>query len=269
VSAELREVLILGLPVATHRRARDHQATLRRELDLVAAAQDPASAPARLQELSEQLNIRFSDLTEGPSNQLEEAIEAGDGTIDLRFELPSDAADAVDTLDAALDEVEDFCREGRLLTLLTPPDQLAYRRWFLHQFSSQLRGEAPVRWDDSPEARAAGDSAEAEPGPAAAAGATAVATVVAHGDLDMELAADLRADIVARLDAGAVDLLIDLHDCDFIDSAGLSLLLTTRARCLDRGGSLRVTGVTRAVRRAMEIAEVYAVLTGDPGDQGG
>jgi anti-sigma B factor antagonist len=259
---ELHEVLILGLPLELHRRARDHQATLQRELDLVAAAHDPESAPARLRALSEQMTRRFSDLTEDPSNQLETALESGGGTLDLRVELPADAADAVEILDRALDEVEDFCREGQLLTLLTPPDAVAYRRWFLRQVTTQLRRGPPVRWEDSPEARAAAVTGQGSEPPAPTHDGV-VATVTAHGDLDMALAADLRAELVARLDAGAVDLVVDLHDCDFIDSAGLSLLLTTRARCLDRGGSLRVTGVTRPVRRAMEIAEVYAVLTGE------
>jgi hypothetical protein len=47
-----------------------------------------------------------------------------------------------------LDDADEYCREGRhLLTLATPPDLLAYRRWYLQQFVDQARGRPATPWD--------------------------------------------------------------------------------------------------------------------------
>ena len=53
-----------------------------------------------------------------------------------------------------LDEADVFCREGELLTLATPADEVAFRRWFLNEFVRQLRGEPPRRWSGAPDAPA-------------------------------------------------------------------------------------------------------------------
>ena len=46
-----------------------------------------------------------------------------------------------------LDEADRYCRQGRhLLTLATPDDLLAYRRWYLREIAEQLAGAAPVPW---------------------------------------------------------------------------------------------------------------------------
>jgi hypothetical protein len=45
-----------------------------------------------------------------------------------------------------LDEADAFCRGGDLLMLATPDDQVAFRRWFLAEFVTQLGGGAPTPW---------------------------------------------------------------------------------------------------------------------------
>ena len=53
-------------------------------------------------------------------------------------------------LGALLEEVDDFCRSGQhLITLATPPESLAFRRWYLNEFIAQMeRHEPPVPWPD-------------------------------------------------------------------------------------------------------------------------
>jgi anti-anti-sigma factor len=259
VSVQLVEVVILGLPLDLHRRAAEHQATLRRELAFVAAVDDQQSAPTRLRVLSDEVNGRFSRFARAQTEQLTAAIDGFATSIDVRFVLPVDVVEAVLSLLVALDEVDDFCRAGELLTLVTPPDLLAYRRWFLGEFVRQARdGVAPVRWTDAEPAVAAVGAAV---GPATGRGPAEPVVVFVEGDLDLETAAELRGELAQRVEDGDVQLVIDLSGCTFMDSAGLSLLLTTRARCLDAGGRLRVSGLTRPVRRSMEIANVLDLLT--------
>ena len=111
-----------------HRRSGEHQEALRRELAFIEHAHAADAAPARLQALSDELTGRYGALTETQTKQLLEAMEAGKATIDLEFELPPDIVDATVQLGALLEELDDFCREGDLLTLVTPPDLRAYRQ---------------------------------------------------------------------------------------------------------------------------------------------
>ena len=253
---DLHDVRITDLPVAVLLRAREHHATLIRELELIAAARDPDSAPSRLRVLGDELRDRFSSFTAAQEAELDAAIQAGGGTIDLHYRLPSDVVAGAEQLLATLEEVDEFCRRGELLTLLTPPELVAYRRWFLGEFVRQVRdGAAPTMWSPPADGPHEPRSAPSDTRPP-------TAVVAVRGDLDLELAANLRAELVQHIESGVFDLVVDLRECGFVDSAGLSLLLTTRARCIAGGGSLRVTGVSAAVRRSLEIAEVYDVLVG-------
>jgi hypothetical protein len=62
------------------------------------------------------------------------------------YRVPLAAGEACVELNAMLDEADEFCREGDLLTLATPADQVAFRRWFLGEFVEQLGGGAPTPW---------------------------------------------------------------------------------------------------------------------------
>ena len=61
--------------------------------------------------------------------------------------MPADVADACVHLRDSLDAADDFCREGEhLLTLASPDDVVAYRRWFLDEFVHQVAGDPPRPW---------------------------------------------------------------------------------------------------------------------------
>ncbi|MBA2438213.1 MAG: hypothetical protein H0V52_07665, partial [Acidimicrobiia bacterium] len=52
------------------------------------------------------------------------------------------------TLGELLDESDEFCKKGEhLLTLTTPAEPLALRRWFLGEFVAQIDGADPTPWD--------------------------------------------------------------------------------------------------------------------------
>jgi hypothetical protein len=79
---------------------------------------------------------------------VEDALARGDEQLDVVYEVPQAASVACKELNAMLDEADDFCRHGELLTLATPGDQVAFRRWFLDEFVTQLAGGAPTAWTD-------------------------------------------------------------------------------------------------------------------------
>ena len=145
-------VRIVGLPVPVHLLASEHGDELMREFALIAAGAADGGGnqgvPARLTALVDELRGRFSGFTLQPEAELADAAARGADTIDLEYHLPPEALQAAADLGAMLDQADEFCRNGDLLTLATPPEALAYRRWFLGQFTRQAAGEEPVAWSD-------------------------------------------------------------------------------------------------------------------------
>src|SRR5262245_6694994 len=58
-------------------------------------------------------------------------------------------------------------------------------------------------------------------------------TVSVTGELDQGTAPELRGALADALGDGAAPVLVDLSDCDFIDSTGLSLLVEAKRRLGD------------------------------------
>lgn len=142
-------VRLLGFPVRLHARAQQHAEGMRREFFLVMGQErvHPGSVPSRLLELSTALSIRYGGLTVDQEREIHEALEAGRDRIDeLRFTVPATVAQVVDELETVLDEADEWCREGALLCLATPPDLVAYRRWYLDAFRRQAAGHAAEPW---------------------------------------------------------------------------------------------------------------------------
>jgi hypothetical protein len=152
---EMITVRVIGLPVDVQVEAQQHADELTREMVLVAEQMrqdgDAAGLPVRFVELVSTLSSRYSVFTAEQEQQLAAAVAAGDRTIDVTYSVPVSAAAAAADLGGIMDEVDDYCRQGRLLlTLATPALLVDYRRWFLDQFVAQAAGREPVSWADWP-----------------------------------------------------------------------------------------------------------------------
>lgn len=77
-----------------------------------------------------------------------------------------------------------------------------------------------------------------------------------RGELDHATAPELREPLDAAIDAGARAVLVDLTDCSFIDSTGLSVLVHAHSRLTDDGGRLEICCPDPQVRRLLEITGV-------------
>jgi hypothetical protein len=143
-------VSVVGVPMDVYLAASEHGDELMREFALIAAgtARDEAAVPVRLTALVEELRARFSGFTLRPESELAQAAARGDATIDVSYTIPPEAAQAAAELGTLLDEADEFCRAGDLLTLATPPQAVAFRRWFLEEFVRQSAGLAPIAWAD-------------------------------------------------------------------------------------------------------------------------
>lgn len=86
------------------------------------------------------------------------------------------------------------------------------------------------------------------------------------GELDHATAPDLRQPLETAIEEGARSLLIDLSDCSFIDSTGLSVIVHAHSRLVNReshggdGGQLEICCPDAHVRRLLEITGIDRAL---------
>jgi anti-sigma B factor antagonist len=278
----LVEVRLLGLPAQVHDRVRQHIDALNREFELIRRTEDGAgSTPDRLLTLIEELRERFGGIANDANESLQAAVERGDEAIDLVYRVPAAVADASRQLGDLLDEADAYCEQGEhLLTLKTPTDGVVYRRWFLGEFERQIEGRPPIPWPshvvtgDADDVSAAGDAAAPTSPEATADGSEEqplpagwqvtqddeYTTISVHDDLDLQSAPTLRnilQDVRAR-GAGAVR--IDLRDCRFVDSVGISVFVSAHHRFAADGDRLELV-VSDQVRQLLRLSGLEDVLS--------
>jgi anti-sigma B factor antagonist len=88
----------------------------------------------------------------------------------------------------------------------------------------------------------------------------ATTLVVLRGDLDLATAPDLRECLVEVIDEGA-RIVIDLEAVDFLDSAGLGILVGGLKRARTAGGELELVCSSREVLRPLEITGLDRLFT--------
>jgi hypothetical protein len=147
----LLEVHLLQVPVPLWAQAQEHSDSLQREFALMSmggTADGERSVPARLLELVAALRGQYSSATTEQVQQLLAAHGEGRGELpELVYRVPPGAAQAAQQVGDMFDEADAFCRDGRhLLTLATPPELVAFRRWYLGEFVRQADGSPPVPW---------------------------------------------------------------------------------------------------------------------------
>ncbi len=143
-------VRLVGFPLQVYLRSAEHHDGLMREFALL--AMDPPvdvpghEVPAKLRDLVDTLGRQYGGFTDRANATRDDALAAGQDSVDLVYEVPPQAAEAARALGEMLDQADEFCRNGDLLTLATPPEAMTFRRWYLDEFSRQIGGEAPRPW---------------------------------------------------------------------------------------------------------------------------
>jgi hypothetical protein len=147
---ETCRVVLLDFPLMLRQRAQEHGESLVREFALIVhGAQDADTAvPQRLLDLAAESERRYSGMNPEAEARAEAAFERGDEFIDLEVTVPrSFKQDTIDAVPVLL-EVEEYCRTGQLLSLVTPPDLRLFWEWYLLEFVRQIDGLAPISWRD-------------------------------------------------------------------------------------------------------------------------
>jgi hypothetical protein len=140
-------VRLVGVPVDLYLRAARHQSDLAREFALISLGDESGvtthSVPARLLALVDELRNRYGRQSSGIRAQFDEAAERGEKTIEVELPATELAADMTVRLTALLDEADEFCRSGQLLTLEAPPEIVAWRHWWRDEVVAQIRHGTP------------------------------------------------------------------------------------------------------------------------------
>ena len=142
-------IRLLQVPVDLHQEATEHSAEVMREFAHLADGAGAPNVPARLMALDRMMQERFQDFTEASANELQDAVARRVTEVDVTFEVPPDVGAAADEVAAMWEEVDRYCEEGKyLLALRTPSRVVAYREWFLGEFSRQASGAPPISWPE-------------------------------------------------------------------------------------------------------------------------
>src|SRR6185503_13597338 len=85
--------------------------------------------------------------------------------------------------------------------------------------------------------------------------------VAVSGEVDLYTASDLKAVLSHAVDDGCTSLVIDLTNTNFMDSTGLSTLVSAQKRMRQRGGKLVIVNVDPSLAYTFQITGLDLVFT--------
>jgi len=78
--------------------------------------------------------------------------------------------------------------------------------------------------------------------------------------LDTHIAPSLKSELVLISGNGEKNIILDLSNCRYCDSSGLSAILVANRLCKNAGGKFYLTGLNEAVERLIVISHLDTVL---------
>ncbi len=78
--------------------------------------------------------------------------------------------------------------------------------------------------------------------------------------LDTHFAPTLKSELVLIAGNGEKNIILDLSDCRYCDSSGLSAILVANRLCKNANGTFVLTGLQTAVERLITISQLDTVL---------
>lgn len=262
MSEEFVQVRLPEVPVRVWQRASAHHDAIKREFAIIMTDLPKNSAPHQLADLIAEFDDRFGGVGDPTWEDMYAAAERGDEEVTLVFEVPPEVADASARLLEMLDKVDAFCQEGDdLLSLSTPSDLVSFRKWFLGEFIRQIEKDLPPRsWSEWEEEEMSQPELDLKGGAMSADEVDGSRSVRFEGDLDLATAGALRDEIMNARNADARSVTVDLSGVGFMDSVGLSLLVTAHKRLKEDGAAMRLL-LPEKLRRLFEISGLTEVLS--------
>jgi anti-sigma regulatory factor (Ser/Thr protein kinase) len=136
-----RRVRFEGVPVDGYLELQAHNDALFRELELVSIeleASDDTDRASPLADLVDQLYRRFRGQRDSYRDVVAAAEARGETTVELETTASPDSVGPAWTYLELLEQTDQLCRTGVLLTPEPPAHVKALRRWFVEQMAAQL-----------------------------------------------------------------------------------------------------------------------------------
>ena len=134
-------VRIIGASTSHMLRARRQIADVTREIHLLLAGEQAGGppVPAALAGAADALEFDWGAEVQHLRQQVAWAVAHGQPELDVELHFPASLAEAVERWGHALEVADGLSRAGRLLATPTPPQDVAFRRWWLASIAAQLR----------------------------------------------------------------------------------------------------------------------------------
>jgi anti-sigma B factor antagonist len=84
--------------------------------------------------------------------------------------------------------------------------------------------------------------------------------IVIAGELDLYSAPDLREQVLGAVNAGRLNVVLDLSGTTFVDSSGFAVMVSAYKRVRSLGGTMRVACADRSVLSALRISGLDRVF---------
>lgn len=84
--------------------------------------------------------------------------------------------------------------------------------------------------------------------------------VALSGRVVMETAGDFRQRLHTLIDGDNRELIINLSEVDFMDSTGLSVLISTYERAQAKGGKVSLSALPREIRALIELTRLHEIF---------
>jgi hypothetical protein len=143
-----RAVRFVGVPVDGYLELQAHNDALFRELELISIELETdraARVASPLAELVDQLYWRFRGQRDSYRDVVAAAQARGEPTVELETTATTASVSGAWSYLELLDQADELCRTGVLLTPEPPAQVRALRRWFVEQMAAQLLdGAAPT-----------------------------------------------------------------------------------------------------------------------------
>ena len=151
-------IRVVGVSTAHMVRGRRQIGDLAREMQLLLAGEQAGGRqlPPALAEAARTLQFDWGDEVQQLRQQVAAAVARGQREIDVQLRYPASMAEAFERWSQALEVGDALSRAGRLLTPPLPPQDVAFRRWWLASIAAQLR--AADRGDPAPPSRRFADA---------------------------------------------------------------------------------------------------------------
>jgi hypothetical protein len=151
------EIRLIDYPVLLAVEQQQQTADMMREFQLIILGEPETHVLHDVVEFAATMWADWGEALTGPREELDRAIRSREPYTELRYPVLPDSRANILRYARLMEQADEYCRHGELISLAATPDVYALRRWLVEEFVRQHDGEAPRPWprpDTDPSPRA-------------------------------------------------------------------------------------------------------------------